>query len=203
MSLWLFGPSDSRNRWPRLMPDTCVSRLRCSPRTFSIMWCISNYHTVVNLYKKEKSESYRSEEVLVHFSIVEQISACHLLSVEQSKRQERTMAALSHRLVNQKATPIHRALSFGAAVLFLSSLTGVQGTCLSNATLEAIFAGGDDVSLPRDGSCCMQDICGLTCPTDVSKPGPGESSIRCLPKSLVCVYVRVLGRKRLSLQRKS
>ncbi|GKY97133.1 hypothetical protein MPSEU_000671700 [Mayamaea pseudoterrestris] len=50
-------------------------------------------------------------------------------------------------------------------------IDNVSSSCLSNATLEEIFGGGD--SLPKPDSCCMQDVCGLTCPVTTSKPGPG------------------------------
>lgn len=43
--------------------------------------------------------------------------------------------------------------------------------CLANATLNAYFAG--DGTIPKEGSCCMFDVCGLACPTEIPPPAKG------------------------------
>jgi len=46
--------------------------------------------------------------------------------------------------------------------------------CLSNASLDAIFADlGGVNSIPVEGSCCQADVCGLACPEPVSSPKVG------------------------------
>ena len=49
----------------------------------------------------------------------------------------------------------------------------VTAQCLSDPELEEIFSGGEE--LPKEGSCCQNDICGLPCPEPVSKPTVGTS----------------------------
>jgi hypothetical protein len=59
-------------------------------------------------------------------------------------------------------------------LLFLGT-TPVSADCIaSNAEFNAFFEGlNGGVSIPLEGSCCMKDVCGLPCPEEVSKPGPG------------------------------
>jgi hypothetical protein len=67
-----------------------------------------------------------------------------------------------------------RVLAILAALIPLSQ--GDQ--CLSNDEFENFFLSEGEVigDLPRDGSCCMKDICGLPCPTSVPAPTSGKFS---------------------------
>jgi hypothetical protein len=57
-------------------------------------------------------------------------------------------------------------------VFALVAIGKAKADCLSDPTLNAIFAG--DGSIPQEGSCCMQDVCGLACQVGVSEPLKGE-----------------------------
>jgi hypothetical protein len=60
-------------------------------------------------------------------------------------------------------------LLFSAAFQFLH----VSGACLEDATLNAEFEVINGGSIPTEGSCCMLDVCGLTCPEETSPPRKG------------------------------
>jgi len=47
----------------------------------------------------------------------------------------------------------------------------VSSECLADTTLNDIFANG--TSIPKEGSCCQQDVCGIPCAEPVSAPGVG------------------------------
>jgi hypothetical protein len=53
----------------------------------------------------------------------------------------------------------------------------VSGECLGNPELNAEFEILSDMQAPSLGSCCMFDICGLTCPKAVSQPAKGENTV--------------------------
>jgi hypothetical protein len=49
-----------------------------------------------------------------------------------------------------------------------------QQQCLSNTVFEDFFRSLNNVTtLPRNGSCCMKDVCNLPCPTEVERPANG------------------------------
>jgi hypothetical protein len=53
----------------------------------------------------------------------------------------------------------------------------VRGDCLSNGGLEKTFQEiNGATSLPRDGSCCQKDICGLPCPEPSPAPPVGYAA---------------------------
>jgi len=64
------------------------------------------------------------------------------------------------------------------AGLVLFAVSRADATCIeSNSTLNAEFAGFLGVpSIPVPGSCCMNDVCGLACPTEITPPGNGTFS---------------------------
>jgi hypothetical protein len=48
-----------------------------------------------------------------------------------------------------------------------------QSSCLSNSALNAEFEMLNEGTIPRPDSCCMMDVCGLTCPEETSPPDSG------------------------------
>ena len=67
--------------------------------------------------------------------------------------------------------------SMNKALLLAAMLpTATMAQCLSNATVEAFFSPNGE-TLPAEGSCCMQDICGLTCPPEFPGPKPGKNRL--------------------------
>ena len=65
-------------------------------------------------------------------------------------------------------------LTICCSLLFLP-FTVVKGDCLSDSTLNDFFLDPDDPNdaLPREGSCCQSDICGLACPEVLDDPVAG------------------------------
>jgi len=64
-----------------------------------------------------------------------------------------------------------------AALLLLLVVHQVTADCLANDEFNSIFEGLNGASsIPTDGSCCMFDVCGLECPTEVSQPPSGKSA---------------------------
>jgi hypothetical protein len=53
----------------------------------------------------------------------------------------------------------------------------VSGECLGNPELNAEFEILDDRQAPSLASCCMFDVCGLTCPKAVSQPDKGKNTV--------------------------
>ena len=60
----------------------------------------------------------------------------------------------------------------------VSSAQATQTQCLSNKALNDVFAV--DGPIPKPGSCCMQDVCGLACPVPTPEPSIGASCARAL-----------------------
>lgn len=58
------------------------------------------------------------------------------------------------------------------ALVGLFFLPLVASECLSNATLNEQAAGG--IPIPKPGSCCMNDVCGLACPLELSPVAHGK-----------------------------
>jgi hypothetical protein len=48
-----------------------------------------------------------------------------------------------------------------------------QPSCLSNQQINAEFEFLNNAAIPRQDSCCMMDVCGLTCPEETTPPGNG------------------------------
>jgi hypothetical protein len=53
-----------------------------------------------------------------------------------------------------------------------------QSSCISNRELNTEFEIINGGSIPREGSCCMMDVCGLTCPESTTPPDSGKSSMQ-------------------------
>jgi hypothetical protein len=97
------------------------------------------------------------------------LSVLSLSTTRETRREERkTMVKL--KLFDMTSATMRNSF-VASAFVALTFLPLIDATCLSNSTLEAIFGNG--TALPRQDSCCMQDICGLTCPTDIPGPRPG------------------------------
>jgi hypothetical protein len=84
-------------------------------------------------------------------------------------------------------TTMTTALLFSLLLLFQSSAVtaaaaaAVQQTCLADEALNDEFRAllGDNVdAIPRAGSCCQADVCGIPCPVEVSAPKIGKSRRR-------------------------
>jgi len=56
--------------------------------------------------------------------------------------------------------------------LTLLPLVAAQ-SCLENEEFNNFFIPEGAESIPLEGSCCMQDVCGLPCPAPVSDPSAG------------------------------
>jgi hypothetical protein len=72
-----------------------------------------------------------------------------------------------------------RSVSLCGLALLAALLPLSQGDqCLANDEFETFFLGEGEAlgALPREGSCCQNDICGLPCPTPVSDPTSGKFS---------------------------
>jgi hypothetical protein len=86
-----------------------------------------------------------------------------------------------------------RSLVLCSLALLAAFLPLSQGDqCLANDEFETFFLGEGETlgALPREGSCCQKDICGLPCPTTVPSPTSG----RFLGiVSTVDTYVHVVG----------
>jgi hypothetical protein len=54
-----------------------------------------------------------------------------------------------------------------------------QHSCLSDLQLNAVFETINDGSIPQQDSCCMMDVCGLTCPEETDPPRNGTSERSC------------------------
>lgn len=78
-----------------------------------------------------------------------------------------------------------------ALLLLLVRLTVVGAghpQCLANAELRSKFeAMNEAFEIPLEGSCCMQDVCGLKCPEELDPPhnGFGISALVFMLLSLV------------------
>lgn len=57
------------------------------------------------------------------------------------------------------------AVVLSTASLLIQQVAG-QASCLSDPTLDEQFPS-------TEGNCCMNDVCGLPCPEEVSPPAPG------------------------------
>jgi hypothetical protein len=51
----------------------------------------------------------------------------------------------------------------------------VHANCIANSAINAEFEALNGGSIPKEGSCCMLDVCGLTCPEDVARPSNGKN----------------------------
>lgn len=66
-----------------------------------------------------------------------------------------------------------RVLGLGCALL----VTRAAADCLANQELNDFFedVDGRPSSIPRYGSCCMYDVCGLECPVPQPQPPKGTT----------------------------
>ena len=53
------------------------------------------------------------------------------------------------------------------------AVSKVSADCLANESLNAEFLAGAE-SIPKEGSCCQADVCGIPCPAELSSPGVGK-----------------------------
>lgn len=88
-------------------------------------------------------------------------------------------AALSYRVRRGGSTSTASGRFLFCVLLCCAHFALVVGQqCLSNTEFESFFEKALGVSsLPREGSCCQSDICGIPCPTALSKPKRGESQV--------------------------
>jgi hypothetical protein len=66
-------------------------------------------------------------------------------------------------------------LLFNAAIALL--VKEASADCVADSSINDFFELDDDnrvKSIPRYGSCCMYDVCGLACPEPVSGPSNGK-----------------------------
>ena len=64
---------------------------------------------------------------------------------------------------------------WSAAFLVCSIIPTSSADCLVDTALNDEFAGFIEAeSIPLEGSCCQADVCGLSCPAEVPKPGVGK-----------------------------
>ena len=81
-------------------------------------------------------------------------------------------------------------LPLAAAVLFEQ----VAGDCLADKALNDIFeldeTDGRVKPIPRFGSCCQYDVCGLQCPVETPPPSRGTYSGCCEGIWIMVVFLQ-------------
>lgn len=78
--------------------------------------------------------------------------------------------------------------SFCLALIVASDfLKKATAECLSDPALDAIFAG--DSTIPREDSCCQNDVCNIPCPVPVPSPPNGMYRLMLLYYSCCAIKV--------------
>jgi hypothetical protein len=73
-------------------------------------------------------------------------------------------------------TTLHQSLTQAAEAASTDQLQP-QGSCLANPSLNAEFEVINGGPIPLPDSCCMFDVCGLTCPQETSPPDHGTFAV--------------------------
>jgi hypothetical protein len=87
-------------------------------------------------------------------------------------------------------------IAIAIATILLLPCQVAYADCVADPQINDFFAvlNNNASSLPVEGSCCMQDVCGLECPVPVPKPGKGTCSVYvaavCKQHDICSVFVR-------------